>query len=191
MTGSQQLERRGYTNVAEALKNLPGFGNSGTDVVGTSQGTHSVGQSYADLFNLGSQRTLVLVNGRRYVTSNTPALDQAAGAQVDLNTIPVGLIDRVEVVSIGGAPVYGSDAIAGTVNIILKKNYEGFEASAQYGTTDAGGGESKTFRALMGGNFAEDRGNIAVGIEFNEGEGLKYSDRYRSEEHTSELQSPI
>lgn len=178
VTGSQQFERRGYTNVAEALKNLPGFGDSGADVVGANQGTHSVGQSYADLFNLGSQRTLVLVNGRRYVTSNTPALDQEAGSQVDLNTIPVGLVDRVEVVSIGGAPVYGSDAIAGTVNIILKKNYEGVEASAQYGTTDAGGGESKTFRALMGGNFAQDRGNIAVGIEFNEGDGLKYSDRY-------------
>jgi outer membrane receptor protein involved in Fe transport len=178
VTDSQQIERRGYTNVAEALNALPTFGDSGADVVGTQQGTHSVGQSFVDLFNLGSQRTLVLVNGRRYVTSNTPAIDQAAGAQVDLNTIPVGLVDRVEVVSIGGAPVYGSDAIAGTVNIILKRNYEGFDASAQFGTTEDGGGETKTFRTLMGGNFADGRGNIAVGIEFNESDGLLYSDRY-------------
>lgn len=178
VTDSQQIEKRGYTNVAEALNALPTFGDSGADVVGSQQDTHSVGQSFVDLFNLGSQRTLVLVNGRRYVTSKTPALDGSAGAQVDLNTIPVGLVDRVEVVSIGGAPVYGSDAIAGTVNIILKKDYEGFDVSAQYGTTEKGGGDTRTFRTLMGGNFAENHGNIAVGIEFNEGDGLRYSDRY-------------
>lgn len=122
---SEQIERRGYTNVAQALNDLPGFGPSGADTVGSTQATHNVGQSFVNLFSLGSQRTLVLVNGRRYVTSNTPALGQPAGSQVDLNTIPVSLIDRVEVVSIGGAPVYGSDAIAGTVNIILKKDFEG------------------------------------------------------------------
>jgi iron complex outermembrane receptor protein len=178
VTDSQQIERRGYTNVAEALNALPTFGDSGTDVVGTQQGTHSVGQSFVDLFNLGSQRTLVLVNGRRYVSSKTAALDGSAGAQVDLNTIPVGLVERVEVVSIGGAPVYGSDAIAGTVNIILKKDYEGFDASAQFGTNEDGDGDSKTFRALMGGNFMENRGNIAVGIEFNETDGMLYSRRF-------------
>ncbi|HEY0943000.1 MAG TPA: TonB-dependent receptor [Steroidobacter sp.] len=178
VTDSQQMERRGYTNVAEALNALPTFGSSGVDTVGTGQGTHSVGQTFVDLFNLGSQRTLVLVNGRRYVTSNAPAVGGTAGAQVDMNTIPVGLVDRMEVVSIGGAPVYGADAIAGTVNIILKKDYEGFEASAQYGTTEDGGGDTKTFRALMGGNFMENRGNIAVGIEYNETDGLLYSDRF-------------
>ncbi len=178
VTDAQQIERRGYTNVGEALNALPTFGSSGTDTVGTTQDTHGVGQTFVDLFNLGSQRTLVLVNGRRYVTSKAPAIGGAAGAQVDLNTIPVGLVDRVEVVSIGGAPVYGSDAIAGTVNIILKKDYEGFDASAQYGATEDGGGENKTFRALMGGNFMEGRGNIAVGVEYNESEGLLYSDRF-------------
>ncbi|HEY0685136.1 MAG TPA: TonB-dependent receptor [Steroidobacter sp.] len=178
VTNSQQIERRGYTNVAEALNALPTFGSSGADTVGTTQDTHGVGQTFVDLFNLGSQRTLVLVNGRRYVTSKAPTIGGAAGAQVDLNTIPVGLVDRVEVVSIGGAPVYGSDAIAGTVNIILKKDYEGFDASAQYGDTEHGGGESKTFRALMGGNFMQDRGNIAVGVEYTETEGLLYSDRF-------------
>lgn len=175
---AKQLERRGYTNVAQALNDQPGFGIADASDVGSQQGTHSAGQSFVNLFSLGSQRTLVLVNGRRYVTSNTPALDQAAGSQVDLNTLPVGLIDRVEVVSIGGAPVYGSDAIAGTVNIILKKNFEGLQASAQYGDTDAGGGESKTFRTLMGGNFDEDRGNLALAVEYNETEGLRYSDRF-------------
>ncbi|HEX7114856.1 MAG TPA: TonB-dependent receptor [Steroidobacter sp.] len=180
VSDSEQIERRGYTNVSEALNDLPGFAPSGADVVGSSQATHNVGQTFVDLFNLGSQRTLVLVNGRRYVTSNTPALGQPAGSQVDLNTIPVGLIDRVEVVSIGGAPVYGSDAIAGTVNIILKKDFEGFESSAQYGVTDAGGGgETATFRTLIGGNFAEGRGNVAVGFEYNETEALLYGDRYR------------
>lgn len=178
VTDAQQIERRGYTNVAEALNALPTFGDSGFDTVGSEQDTHGVGQSFVDLFNLGSQRTLLLVNGRRYVSSRAPTIGGAAGAQVDLNTIPVGLVERVEVVSIGGAPVYGSDAIAGTVNIILKKDYEGFDASAQYGTTEDGGGDTKTFRALMGGNFMDNRGNIAVGIEYNETEGLLYSDRF-------------
>lgn len=177
-TDAKQLERRGYTNVAQALNDQPGFGIPAASDVGSQQGQHTTGQSFVNLFSLGSQRTLVLVNGRRYVSSNTPALDQAAGSQVDLNTIPVGLIDRVEVVSIGGAPVYGSDAIAGTVNIILKQNFEGLQASAQYGSTDGGGGESKTFRALMGGNFAEDRGNLALAVEYSETEGLRYSDRF-------------
>jgi iron complex outermembrane receptor protein len=177
-TDAKQLERRGYTNVAQALNDQPGFGIPEASDVGSQQGTHSAGQSFVNLFSLGSQRTLVLVNGRRYVTSNTPALDQAAGSQVDLNTIPVGLIERVEVVSIGGAPVYGSDAIAGTVNIILKQDFEGLQASAQYGGTDAGGGESRTFRTLMGGNFDDSRGNLALAVEYSETEGLRYSDRF-------------
>jgi iron complex outermembrane receptor protein len=177
-TDAKQLERRGYTNVAQALNDQPGFGIPESSDVGSQQGTHSTGQSFVNLFSLGSQRTLVLVNGRRHVTSNTPALGEDAGSQVDLNTIPVGLIERVEVVSIGGAPVYGSDAIAGTVNLILKQDFEGLQVSAQYGDTDAGGGESKTLRALMGGNFDDARGNLALAIEYNETEGLRYSDRF-------------
>jgi len=175
---AKQIERRGYTNVAQALNDQPGFGMPGASDVSSQQGQHTTGQSFVNLFSLGSQRTLVLVNGRRYVSSNTPALDQDAGSQVDLNTIPVGLIDRVEVVSIGGAPVYGSDAIAGTVNIILKQDFEGLQASAQYGGTDGGGGENRTFRALMGGNFDESRGNLALALEYSETEGLRYSDRF-------------
>ena len=64
------------------------------------------------------------------------------------------------------------------MNIILKKDFEGLQASAQYGDTDDGGGESKTFRTLMGGNFDEGRGNLALAVEYNETEGLRYSDRF-------------
>ncbi len=175
-----EIDVRGYTNIADALENTPGFGVSDSSPVGTSQGTLGVAQTFVDFFGLGSQRTLTLVNGRRFVSSNTISGSgggAAPGSQVDLNVIPASLVERVETVSIGGAPVYGSDAIAGTVNIILKDDFEGFEASAQYGVTDEGDAESRSVRALMGGNFGNGRGNAVISAEYNEQEGLILSDR--------------
>ena len=113
---SQFLEDRGFTDVATALNELPAFGLPGNSTQGT-QGSQSVGQSFVNLYGLGSQRTLTLVNGRRFVAGNSPSLGTAAnaGAQVDLNMIPTVLVERIETISIGGAPIYGADAIAGTV----------------------------------------------------------------------------
>ncbi|MGH8236591.1 MAG: TonB-dependent receptor domain-containing protein [Steroidobacteraceae bacterium] len=183
VTDSEEIERRAYTNVAQALEATPGFVPSDASPVGTTQGTHSVGQSFVNLYGLGSQRTLTLLNGRRFVSSNSAVGARSSvspGSQVDLNVLPTGLVDRIETVSIGGAPVYGSDAIAGTVNVILKNDFEGIEANAQYSGTDEGDAEGKTFRLLMGGNFSEDRGNAVVAVEHNEQKGLLLSDRYPS-----------
>jgi outer membrane receptor protein involved in Fe transport len=181
-TDAQQIQARSYSNVIQALDETPGFAASGVNPVGTTQTTFGSGQSFADFFGLGSNRTLTLVNGRRFVTSNTPAGGNAAnpggaGMQVDLNTIPVGLIDHIETVAIGGAPVYGSDAIAGTVNIILKDHFNGLEATAQYGVTDHGDGESQTYRVLAGGDFAEGRGNAVLSVEYNKQDGMLLSSR--------------
>jgi iron complex outermembrane recepter protein len=176
---SEQIQKRGYTNVAQALNDTPGFAPSGNDPIGRSQSTLATAQSFVDLFGLGSQRTLTLVNGRRFVSSNSVSAGSGTnpGEQVDLNVIPVGLIDRVETIAIGGAPVYGSDAIAGTVNIILKKDFQGIQADLQYGNSQHGGTQGYTARTLLGTNFADNRGNVAFAVEYNSQDGINLSSR--------------
>ncbi|MCC7266425.1 MAG: TonB-dependent receptor [Caulobacteraceae bacterium] len=180
VVGEQQIERRAYTNVLQALQDTPGFGAPGNSALQPTQGNMSVAQSFANFFGLGSQRTLTLVNGRRYVSSNSVTGSGGLGtpgSQVDLNLIPTGLISRVETVAIGGAPTYGSDAIAGTVNIILKDDFEGVQARAQYGVSDRNDAESQTYGVLMGGNFADGRGNATLSAEYSKQNGMLLSER--------------
>lgn len=180
-TDAEEIERRSYTNVLEALQDTPGFAPAASSQIGTSQGTLGIAQSFANFFGLGSQRTLSLVNGRRFVSSNTVSGSGGStspGSQVDLNLIPVGLIERVETVAIGGAPVYGSDAIAGTVNVILKEKYEGFQLTGQASISDRGDAANQMVRALVGKNFAGGRGNIVVGAEYVRQEGMVLGRRF-------------
>ena len=144
------IDERGFDNVAGAINEIPAFGTP-IDQFG-GQASQSIGQNFANAFNLGSQRTLVLINGRRTVGQNTPGIGSGAapGLQVDLNIIPTALIDRVETIFTGGAPIYGTDAIAGTINIILKKDFEGFSAEAQYGIDQRGTGSDFRVRGLWG-----------------------------------------
>src|SRR5690348_11849258 len=169
VVGSESFDQRGYTDVGQALAELPGFGIQSSSAVNT-QGTFGIAQSFVDLYSLGSQRTLVLVNGRRFVGSNTASLFAGAsppGQQVDLNVIPTKLIDRVETISVGGAPIYGADAIAGTVNIIMKKNYEGLDLDGEAGVSNAKDAWNYRARALGGVNFADGRGNVTAVAEFS------------------------
>src|ERR1700721_2249243 len=106
---SQFLDRRAYTNVIDALNELPAFGQPDNSLVG-AQSAFGAGQSFANLFSLGSQRTLTLVDGRRFVPANSPSIFGATGnggEQVDLNVIPTQLIDHIETIAVGGAPAYG------------------------------------------------------------------------------------
>jgi outer membrane receptor protein involved in Fe transport len=161
------MDKRGYTNVIDALNELPAFGEPDNSLVGGQSG-FGVGQSFSNFFGLGSERTLTLVDGRRFVPANSPSIFGATGnggEQVDLNVIPTELIDRIETIAVGGAPIYGSDAIAGTVNIILKHNFEGLNIDAQGGASQHGGGDEARLRLLAGKNFADGRGNIEVSAE--------------------------
>jgi len=165
---SDYMDKRGYTNVIQALDELPAFGQPDNSLVGT-QSAFGVGQSFANLFSLGSQRTLTLVDGLRFVPSNSPSIFGATGSggeQVDLNVIPTQLIDRIETIAVGGAPIYGSDAIAGTVNIILKHDYEGLDIDAQGGDSTHGDADSWRVRALGGKNFLDGRANVTVNVEY-------------------------
>lgn len=177
---SQDLDARGYQTVAQALNELPSFGVPGASPVGFNQSSFGAGQSFVDFLGLGSQRTLTLVNGRRFVGGNTSSIfgpTGSGGNQVDLNVIPTKLIDRVETVAAIGAPIYGSDAIAGTINIILKKDYEGIDLDAQWGVSARGDAPDYRLRFLAGKNFAGGRGNITIAGEYNESKGLFYNDR--------------
>jgi outer membrane receptor protein involved in Fe transport len=175
------LQERQYTNAAEALNELPAFGIPGASAQGNQEGSVNVGQNFVNFFGLGSQRTLVVVNGRRFVSSNSPTLSGlnpvASGLQVDLNVIPSGLIERVETIAVGGAPVYGSDAIAGTVNVILRDDFEGIEYSGSYGISDRDDLVENFHTLLMGGNFDDGRGNITVSYTYNDREGLVENER--------------
>lgn len=177
---SKELDARGYQTIAQALNELPSFGVPGASPVGFNQSGFGAGQSFVDFLGLGSQRTLTLVNGRRFVSSNTSSIfgpTGSGGSQVDLNTIPTKLIDRVETVAAIGAPIYGADAIAGTINILLKRDYDGIDLDAQYGLSSRGDAPDYRFRALVGKNFADGRGNITLSGEYNQSKGLLFTDR--------------
>ena len=170
------FEKRAFVNIADALNEVPVFG-AGVDPSG-AQNAFTVGQNFVDLFDLGSQRTLTLVNGRRFVSSNTPTIfGTAGGLQVDLNAIPVALLKTIEIVPLAGAAVYGSDAIAGVVNVILRDDYEGFEVSTQLGTTEEGDGNTRQFQVVTGTNFADGKGNITFAAEFSRQDGLLANER--------------
>lgn len=177
---SKAIESRGFSTLGQALSEQPAFGVADSSPVG-AQSSFGPGQSFVNFFGLGSQRTLTLVNGRRFVGSNTSTIfgpTGSGGSQVDLNLIPTKLIDRVETVAVGGAPIYGSDAIAGTINVILKKRYQGIDLDAQYGIADRGDAPDYRIRVLAGTSFAGGRGNITFAGEYNESKGLLYNDRY-------------
>jgi iron complex outermembrane receptor protein len=176
---SEYLDKRAYTNVIDALADVPGFGEPDSSLVG-AQGAYSAGASFANLFSLGSQRTLTLVDGRRFVPENPPSLFGGTGnggEQVDLNVIPTQLIDRIETIAVGGAPIYGSDAIAGTVNIILKHDFQGVDFDAQGGVADHGGAGQWRVRGLAGTNFDDKKGNITFSAEFGKSNALLGTER--------------
>ena len=134
------IEQSGRTSVADLLQNIAVNGAP----INTQVNNGGDGSSGVDLRNLGSARTLVLVNGRRWVT----ALD----GTVDLNTIPSAMIERIEVLKDGASSIYGSDAIAGVVNLITRQNFEGAEAHAYIGQFDQGDGLRQSYDFILGAN---------------------------------------
>jgi iron complex outermembrane recepter protein len=181
---SATFDRRGYLDVGQALSENPAFSVQPSSA-GNVQSPFGIAQSFVDLYGLGSQRTLTLVDGLRFVSSNTASLNTSGsnnpnggpGDQVDLNVIPIKLIDHIETISVGGAPIYGADAIAGTVNIILKKDYQGLDVDIQGGTSNYADDNNGRVRALWGTNYADDRGNQIVVAEFTKSGGLIGSQR--------------
>lgn len=187
----QTIERRGITDIGQLLNEQAAFSIPSSAPVGPGENGPNVGQTQVNFLGLGSSRTLTLVNGKRFVSSNSVSNLTAPGLQVDLNTIPVALVERIETIAVGGAPVYGADAIAGTVNIIMRKRFEGIEASAQTGIAPDYGDAFRFRGSLVAGtNFAEGRGNIMAAFDYTVSDGLLYSDRPATAGRGYAFQSP-
>ena len=173
---NRQLRERNFTNIADALNELPGFRGSVTPAGGQGFGQ---GVNFVNNYGLGSNRTLTIVNGRRFVSSNVASIftNAGAGTQVDLNVLPSILVDRIDAVSVGGAPIYGSDAISGTVNIITRSKFDGIEASATSGITEEGDNFNYNFSTIMGGSLFDDRLNLTFVVSHDSLEGIVANDR--------------
>lgn len=169
--GEAAFQERGLVSAGDALNEITSLRPQLNQAAGDGSNSGS-GQQYPELFGLGAGRTLTLVNGRRFATTSSGLGD----AQVDANIIPTGLIQRIEVVQAGGAAVYGSDAIAGVVNYILKEDFEGVEFDIQLGNTELGNYSQKSARLTAGKNFDNGRGNIAVNVETSQTPLLRFSD---------------
>ena len=153
----EQFFETGQTSVGDVLNELPALRSTFSQSnAGRFLGT--VGLNLLDLRGLGTERTLVLVNGRRHVAGDP----LASGVSVDVNTIPSDLIDRVDIVTGGSSAVYGSDAIAGVVNFILKKDFDGARLRAQGGLSKYGDAGSYVVAGMVGKNFADGRGNVVL-----------------------------
>ena len=157
----EEFFQQGQNNVGDALNELPQLRTTfGQQNAGRFLGT--TGLNLLDLRGLGTQRTLVLVNGRRHVPSDI--LNN--GVSPDVNTIPNDLIERVDIVTGGNSAIYGSDAIAGVVNFIMRRDFEGLQVRGQTGISEYGGGANQYVAAMYGMNFADGRGNVTVHGEF-------------------------
>lgn len=168
--GQEQFTQTGSVTIGDVLNELPALRSTfssanSTRFIGTT------GLSLLDLRGLGTARTLVVVNGRRHVGA------QEGQPQVDTNTIPTDLIERVDIVTGGTTAVYGSDAIAGVVNFVLKDDYEGLGARASASITDEGDGASYFAAVVAGKNFADGRGNLAIAVEYARQDQIRINQR--------------
>ena len=170
---AENIVQSGITNVTELLAQNPALFGSETNfnAAGSQARTGAAGVNLLNLRNLGSNRTLVLVNGRRHVAG------VSGEAAVDINTIPTGLIERVDVLTGGVSSVYGADGVSGVVNFIMRRDFEGIDIRAQNGISDFGDAPSNFVSATIGKNFADDRGNIALSYEFRRDGRVGFGDR--------------
>lgn len=169
------IQNAGVTNITSFLSDFPALvGSSGpSDGSGTNAGIGGVGLNLLNLRNLGTQRTLTLIDGRRHVAA------VPGSSSVDTNTFPVDLIERVDILTGGASAIYGADAVSGVVNFILKKDFEGIAARAQAGISDKGDGASQFASLTAGTNFAGGRGNIAVAFEYGHDDNFLREQRRR------------
>jgi outer membrane receptor protein involved in Fe transport len=164
---AQSIAASSAVSLDQVLEKLPEFGFQG---VNGNQNDGGFGATFVDLRNLNFNRTLVLVDGRRVVLSGIKT-DEA----VDLGNIPLPLIDHVDVLKDGSQPLFGPDAIAGAVNVVLKKDFEGAAGSAMAGASGHGDGATDSVAATFGHNF--DAGNVTFGVSQSHSNPIRQSDR--------------
>ncbi|WP_226644948.1 TonB-dependent receptor plug domain-containing protein [Microbulbifer variabilis] len=164
--GAEEFKISGNLNIEQKLAELPQTLPS----FGPSSNNPGDGTARVDLRGLGTYRTVVLVNGRRYIPSTQTGV-------VDLNTIPSTLIKSVDVITGGASAVYGSDALAGVVNFQMVDDFEGVQITSLYDVTEDGDGSKQNIDLTIGGNFAEGRGNATVYASWTDREEVFQGDR--------------
>jgi outer membrane receptor protein involved in Fe transport len=164
---AKSISESGTPQIEQVLNELPQLVPT---ITTTSNNPSLGGQANIDLRGLGTTRTLVLLDGARLQPSTV-------SGTIDLNTIPAGLIDSVEIVTGGGSAVYGSDAIAGVVNIKLKRDFEGVQIGALSSMSAESDGVTNGLNLLLGGNFADDRGNAVLFMSYDDREAVFAGDR--------------
>lgn len=173
--GAAAIQQAGNTNLTDILAQVPALQGSTTsaDTAGSGVGIGGSGVNTLNLRNLGTDRTLVLIDGRRQVAS-------VPGSQaIDIGTIPSDLIERFDVLTGGASAVYGADAVTGVVNFVLKRDFEGITARAQAGISEYGDAGRRLLAVTAGRNFADGRGNVAVAYEYGSESRLESRDRAR------------
>jgi iron complex outermembrane receptor protein len=161
----EEIQAQGLTSVGDVIQNISANGSA----LNSTFNNGGNGETRVSLRNLGSNRTLVLVNGRRWVGGT------GLGGAVDLNTIPTAAVERIEVLKAGASSIYGSDAIAGVVNVILRNDYQGAEGNAYMGVFDKGDGFRQSYDLTIG--TSDDRFSAMFGAGYVKEEPVLAGDR--------------
>lgn len=168
--GSEELDLR-QTNTAEQfLRELP----SAIPSIGSAVNNGNGGSSFVNLRGIGSQRNLVLLDGRRFVPADTTG-------RVDLNSIPLAVIERTDILTGGATTTYGADAVSGVVNFITKRDFAGVEANGSTQVTERGDGETYRVDLTIGANFDDGRGNAVLSVGYQDTQAVFQGDREFSE----------
>ena len=162
---SSTVQAMGLANIGDALNQLPAFLNDGEPTQSEALSPQNIGSRIVDLRGLGSDRTLVLVDGRRFV----PSTDTGT---VDLNLIPSILISRTEIVTGGASAAYGSDAVAGVVNLILDHDLDGVKGQVQYGTSQEADNRDYQASLAAGTDFMGGNAHVIAGLEYEKNSGM-------------------
>src|SRR5687768_2491440 len=167
---AEDLTSQGDVSVGDALNDLPSL-RSTFSQANSNRFIGTTGLNVLDLRGLGIERTLVLVNGRRHITA------LPGDFLIDVNTIPSDLIERVDVITGGNSAVYGSDAVAGVVNFVLRRDFDGIRLRGQGGVSQQGDRGIEFISLTAGRNFLDDRANVAINLEYVNAEPLYFIDR--------------
>ena len=172
----EQIQKTGATNVEQLLQTVSSMSSSGGLTAASTSGATTGGISSISLHGLTSIRTLVLINGRRIAPYGIGFVGDSVS--VDVNSIPLSAIERVEVLKDGASAIYGSDAIAGVINFILRQDFTGIEITGEYGDTTQGGANLKRASGTFGfGNLAADRFNLMLVASYQKEGSLFGRDR--------------
>ena len=166
----ESLEKQGFSSVADVLNNLTSAGSPAISRSESLASGENVGGYYVDIRNLGAERTLVLMNDKRLGASTS-------GLQ-DLSQIPMSAVERIEILKDGASSIYGSDAIAGVVNVITRKNFDGGEANVYVGQYGKGDGDSETYSMTLGARG--ERGSLTLSAEYSKQDPVWAKDRWYS-----------